>query len=245
MKWIFAAFILLHPVSLTFSAEVSSSIPVEDRVLVEFLFKYLCYKDTFAYVLFGNKPMSMASEMRGESSDFELELAWKTWKKYSHLFDIKDFAFFTKSDEEWFSIFLINKKRCLEVIEENISLFQERLEFKSNPLEILDRVIQSDDIGAIGLNHSHTLLGILLGFGSKNSIGFERYHSNGPKIVPEASLSHIENLEFPVFIPLFISFSDQETNKLVDSYKKQRKEILDFLTEENVLETCLKRLTEH
>lgn len=175
LKWIIAAFFLIQSISLIALAEIPLAIPKEDRAQLEALFKYLCYKNTFAYVLFGTKPMSMTSEMKGKHSDFELELAWKTWEKYSHLFDIKDFEFFTNSNEDWFSIFIINKKRGLQVIEENLSLFHDRLGCQSSPAEILKKIVKGEDVGNIGLNYSHTLLDVLFGFGTKNAIGFERY----------------------------------------------------------------------
>ncbi len=179
------------------SFQCLSQIPNQDKESIEKLLSYLLFDEGFAYVLFGSKPLSTIGHDKTTPTSykelyphpmFELEAWWKIWEKYSHFFPTKDYLFFSQETDNWFEVFLMNKSNCLKVIEENLPLFRERINHNLGPAEILDHLVSSPDIFRVGLNKSQGLLGILLGYGKKNSIGFENYFSkNRRTLLPEPS----------------------------------------------------------
>lgn len=241
------------------TTEVSklSRIPEEDRARIEKLLSYLVWEETFAYVLFGNKPMAVCDQDKirspyyleiDPSPSYELESLWETWKKYAHLFPMSEFIFLTEGNDKYFEVYLLNKSNCLKVIENNLVLFQEKTGCNFNTVEMFDYIVTNsgNDIYKNSLNKSQGLYGILLGFGKENSIGFENYFcinkSRGP--LPPETGQHIDH-EDPILphIPFFASFSAEETQNLVTDYRRQRQEILKIYSNKDFLETTIDQLT--
>jgi len=223
----------------------------DDQVAVESFLSYLFVDEGFSYVLFGSKPMATTaykknitptSQEMAQHPMFKLESWWKKWEKYNHLLCTNDYYFFCQDSEEWFEVFFLKKSRCLQVIADNLSLFRLKIEKNLSPSEILEHILSSDEIFTDGLQGSQALFGLLLGYGRKNSIGFEKYYSKEKRayfLFPKASyeVAPVETSEF--IVPCFTSFSNRETKKLLGSYNKQRKEILHLFAEGNCLEIVL------
>jgi hypothetical protein len=233
-----------------------SQIPEEDRVRIEKLFSFLIWDETFAYVLFGNKPMSVCDQDKirspyyleiDPSPVYELESLWNTWQKYAYLFPMNEFIFLTEGNDKYFQIYLLNKTNCLKAIKNNLVLFQEKKDCNLNEFEMFDYIVTHARNGLYknSLNKSQGLYGILLGFGTENSLGFENYYS----VKREPSLNstaHIDTQD-PVqpSIPFFASFSAEETKKLIADYQQQRQEILKIYSDKDFLEITINQLTMH
>jgi hypothetical protein len=168
--------------------EKMNLIDPKDLSLLEDLFRRLFNSNSFAYTLFGPKPMTFngwnLAYYDGCSTkhvkicrmiDF---LGWKTWQKYSYLFPSKNFYFTTPKfvdTSKHFSYVIFNKKRCEEIITKYLSAFQENTETKKTIQEILDSVCSSSFFEIYKNKKGHiTCLGLLLGYGEQNSQACER-----------------------------------------------------------------------
>jgi hypothetical protein len=154
---------------------------------LELFFANLVNENNFAYTLFGNKPCSIETyvdffENPLSSNLFEsinLENGWECWQNYRHLFPSENFILsqFHRNHglEKFNTLILINKKATLEVIQKNLQTFQELLEISLSANEILNRISSKNNEEFLAqIMDKSQLFGILLGYGSKNSWGFER-----------------------------------------------------------------------
>lgn len=236
-----------------------SQISQEDSEAIEKLLSYLFLDEGFSYVLFGSKPMSMIGHDKNTPASyqelyphplFELESWWQTWEKYSHLFPMKEFFLFAQNGDEWFEVCLINKSNALTVIEKNLPLFRDKIDANFSSREILEHIVSSHNVFRDGLNKSHALLGLLLGYGKQNAVGFEKYFSKNRKLhflsfAPRnsAEIMHLEMDELA--IPSFSSFSNKETFQIVKTYNQERDRIIEIYSKGDFLETTLSGLASH
>jgi hypothetical protein len=236
-----------------------SRIPEEDRARIEKLFSYLVWYETFAYVLFGNKPMSVGDQLKIRRPPYyieinpspelatvhELESLWETWEKYTHLFPMSEFIFLTEGNDKYFELHLLNKSNCLKIIEKNLGLFQKKTGRTLNAVEMFDYIVTNanGNLYKNGLNKSQGLYGILLGFGTENALGFEKYCSvRTPLLLNTRGHRDITDPVLPK-IPSFASFSAEETQNLIADYSRQRQEILKIYSNKDFLETTINQLT--
>lgn len=231
-----------------------SQIPEQDRDRIEKLFFYLLINEGFAYVLFGSKPMSIIGHDKTTPASykdlyphpmFELESWWKTWEKYCHLFPMKDYLLFAQDDEEWFQVLFINKISSLKIIEENHSFFKEKIGQNLAVTEMFEHIFDSTDFFNCGLNKSHALFGLLLGYGKENSKGFERYSLRTKRsdvVSPRGSNEIVPTEENEFMVPCFASFSDRETWRMMKKYHRERDMIINIYSKGNFLEITLNKL---
>lgn len=140
----------------------------------------------------------------------------------------------------------LNKPSCLKAIEKNISLFSKTLGIMLQPAEILEHIVSNSDLFKEGLCGSQALLGLFLGYGKENAIGFEKHFASKRKLfraIPMNSLefSYLQNEG--LMLPAFASFSNKETRKIMRNYKNERKKIINIYSHGNFLELTLKRLS--
>lgn len=151
-------------------------IPDSEQRDLERFFQFLITRETLGYTLFGDKPISCATYLSLENSDgtnttkyLILEKGWQAWLRNRSLISEKHFALKRKSSEKILSIYLINKKKTLEMISENLDEF--RFLGSMDPQEILEKICseetQNNPIKTV------SLLGIFFGYGKKNSQSFE------------------------------------------------------------------------
>ena len=197
------------------SHTILQSIPEKDREVLDSFFQFLLSKDTFAYTLFGKKPMSVTPYIQVTSgatgiiyqrgiyhpSDyFTLEKGWELWKNYGALFPSDEFVLKECKEDELVTIFLINKSQVLNTISENLNTFEEILDRQIRPQDFLQQLCDPHQDIMESLNDSSSLLGILLGYGKTNAMLFER-KSNilthlVEKMTPPFSSRHdVENLQ--------------------------------------------------
>lgn len=229
-------------------------IPKEDREKIEQFLSYLIFDEGFVYTLFGSKPMSTIGHDTTTPLSykelyphplFELESWWQIWEKYSHLFPLRGYLLFSQNKEGWFEIFFINKSNFLSTIKDNHSLFVNKLGLNLPPIEILEYVVSKPNLFKDGLHQSQALLGLLLGYGKDNSIGFEKYFSKKrqsylPTPRSTSEMLDVENCE--LMIPCFSSFSNKETWNILKQYTKERDEIIRIYSNGDFLEITLNKL---
>lgn len=168
------------------------SIPFDDRVALERFFKRLFFHGDFAYTLFGQKPMGSIDynmdllrlpRLYQEHQEHLLLMAldnkdWKIWEKYQILFPMKTFALIKIEKATCFGFLLVHKKQSLEVIKENLALFQSIAGEQLGPKKLLQMLCNGQFSysypGAVPLADYYKALGFLYGYGHQNVQFFAR-----------------------------------------------------------------------
>lgn len=159
-------------------------IPEKDRQELDAFFQLLLHQDSFAYTLFGSKPMSVCCyiskpilfTLYHPKESLALEKGWETWKRYfpyfpSDHFVLKRLNFKNRLGR---SIYLIHKKHALQVIKNYLGIFQKVLGHSIDPKQLVERLCDpNEDIDETLQEHTN-LLGILFGYGKANAMDYER-----------------------------------------------------------------------
>lgn len=172
--------------------EAIRDIPPEQRARLEAFFSRLVRNSGAAYTLFGPKPWSVECfphwpttfntfRLYNPGESLALQLGWETWKQYQHLFSNDTYSIHCvplgHPLVDCSYIVVINKPATLQVIQRHLSQFQKRVETDATPNELLAKIVSSEE--ALSKCIDSELLGILLGYGSQNSQGFDRRHQIG------------------------------------------------------------------
>lgn len=187
-----------HKIEFIDTLTTINLIPEKDKKVIKVLFKYLFDEQTFAYSLYGDKPMTFCDvsfknnfltdlsktlpldqfcqaflEIYCEPSSL-IEERWKIWNNYQNQFRISKYILLEKSMGKRTRIFFINKKAFENVVNDNLDLFQKIIDPKITAGELL-RQFQLDNTNVFEILHNHEgLLGILLGFGRHNATLFQK-----------------------------------------------------------------------
>jgi hypothetical protein len=264
---------------------ILTKLPSKDRKNLEKFFRSAFVFDHFGYVLFGNKPMAISSYVphffyidNGKiffsfsyfaPSNLKNKKNYEIWLKYQKLFPLKKYILKTEQNP-WIKnsrfILLINKKKFVQTIENNISDFDSVFNKETAPFSLLEQAKQQNLLKDILLSHD-ALIGMLLGYGKNNSWKYyERYNNNKKHplvyVWQDDSLQNeiLSRLNKPtikhlldiysldlnfILLPSFVAdISSQETKLLKNNYHQIRKHILDYYTDRDFLETTLEHLTE-
>lgn len=256
------------------------AIPLKDRSRLEAFFRILMLKEGGGYVLFGSKPaafttfsipqnpsLGLYQILKYEHENMLIKEGWTTWEKYSDLFRSEQFVLKgQRINKDQFEVFLINKKRFKETIDINLKEFQSILGNEIFSSDLLERYLTNDQSLFHHVHEHHALLGMLLGFGVRNSrmfhettqLRFEDPNAFGrhplkkiqlpSKIFCQHSLksvfkekNHRKCYKF-LYLPYFLADTNsEETKKLQDQYRKQQREIHQVYSEGNFLEITLKK----
>jgi hypothetical protein len=251
--------------------------PLEDRLALEAFFRILILQEGGAYVLFGDKPMaftgyfyscepnfSSKQRYRYYSENQTLSEGWKIWKKYQNTFCSKHFVLECKPlDHNRSEICLIHKPHFKDIAQKHWSFFQSILGEKATPITLITQYESSDAALFHLLKQHHALLGILLGFGTKNAWLFHEHldemneDPNRMQIIPfkhvsERSVAHSlegifqeNNYRQPykfLWLPFFLADrKTHETQVLRRKYLKQRQEIHRHYSHGDFLEVTLRK----
>ncbi len=160
----------------------------QDLIILKDFFQGLFFSDSFAYTLFGPKPMADVGSFL-DSIDISLNekekwqtvinfVGWKTWQRYAHLFPSSHFCFLeatTSHSPNFFSLILINKERCRVVIEHYLPTFQTCFGHQKTVDELLQMVCSPDFLTVYNKKEGFGFcVGLLFGYGKRNSQAFER-----------------------------------------------------------------------
>jgi hypothetical protein len=185
-----------------------------------------------------------------------MKKGYELHKKYQPLFQSKNFIFVFQETDDYTEIALVNRKHFIKAVARATEEFQGILGVEVSGESILDQFIQEKEILGKPLQQNHALLGILLGYGKKNSSNFQRkleilksqreFHlcdKNG-QIVPSSGFNSLDEeldsldkrlvplwepqLEFSLIdLPAFmVDPNDLETHRIRKKYVKQRKKII-------------------
>lgn len=160
----------------------------EEKQELEYLFRHLMFHSSFAYVLFGDKPMSFENFIRTEKvwkhfmfsfTSFEQGLdyykcqkGWEIWEKYKHLFPLSKFILAQQDSADLSGctdIVLIHKDNFLKMMNRCSQDFKSVLGENFNPTEVLNCLSTPVYTLHRKLKRHSALLGILLGYGRENA----------------------------------------------------------------------------
>ena len=159
-----------------------------DYAILDQFFKMAFILEEYGYVLEGSKPISLRNFLSPEdfpiTKDFkqdEIELknsllvreAITVWNKLygdQNNFALKAKPLDNRATFPNLELSFINIPKLRQVIEKNIDLFHYVLGPTLTTESLIDRIISSDESLAKILNYDLPLIGIVLGFGSHNSI---------------------------------------------------------------------------
>lgn len=170
---------------------------------------YLFCKQDLGYALIGAKPMSISIEMLPN------QLALNTPCFPYTLCNSKDFLFRVwKESPTTMTIALIHRKMFCKTYETHKSLFHKILGTLSAE-DFLHQIATSEKSFFTIIKDNETLLGILLGFGKKNSLLFARYSElfpNRPFLLPPNIYFYLHAKNRPITIPkLLLPYHPFET----------------------------------
>lgn len=264
-------------------SDVLKLLPEEDHASLDALFRRLLLKDHFAYALFGDKAIAISGYFSYNNHNFSLgHLAvslnksnikirngCNIWKKYNHLFQLKSHLLLIEEELEdnvW--IVIINKRNFLKTFNQYSSLFRRVLGKNITGEALLKQIEIKGILKKEALNDNEELLGLLLGFGKKNSYLYQR-HEEIRNVQNQVSISllkktskqsfedELEDIEARLLLfddPVRTSFcfmnypyfradrNDPETQELLEKYICQRKKITKLYRKGKFLETTLQKL---
>ncbi len=279
-RYLFALISLLSifygctPQKKTFSKEQSAKINA--------FFLELLIDHQGAYTLLGSKPMTIESLFSSEEYeeslqyveshperlsfviDRRLEEGWKEWKKNSKYFPSSNYILAEIPFKDSRNLVFVNVQEVLTIFRENYEDFRQIAGMDFDPQQKICELRDGKyEFWALILNN-YVSLGILLGYGNKNSHFFENYMHTGGLDVFEAS-EKMDPRSFggspdllsdprfraaecylegrPFYIPIFVAIDPVESEILVDRYKKEREQIRQHYQAKDFLDTTLSSYT--
>lgn len=136
--------------------------------------------DDFSYTLFGDKPMSFSGiDKPNTSSETDpLSIGYRqvldVFRKYRSKFLNKNYIFVLNEDSNGTFVYFINKSAFTNTIKTNIDIFVKEFGHNFNIAKFLEEVMKEEKFFLEIIHHHEGVLGILLGYGRRNSMLFQR-----------------------------------------------------------------------
>jgi len=292
------SFLILCIFASCFSEEESknsffdSSLTDAEKVGLEVTLRHLFTFHEFAYTLFFDKPASFSFlpaptvdifpyerlYFLGEDVEFVsipllnpgIALSIEPWKKIKSNLHIPKYLFLeddTSFGEE--TIFFINKKAFLEVVNLNLNIFKRELGSGITAQELLRQIESREKNVMTALKFNEELLGIILGYGQHNASLFKRrnylihlkngifldeaeqinnkldYFERKLTFEPHFSMDILGSFFLSVVMPVsFACDKDHKpTRELIKKYHAQRSKLTKIYTREDWLKIVLAKLT--
>jgi hypothetical protein len=186
-------FLFILFTSFLFSEDVSISVETErEYIVLENFFRFAINEVEFFYVLEGDKPIFIhgfrpldqfpfGKELSKNEREFEQTLLMREaipfWKKRCSSQKKYVLKTITEKESGFELILFVNLPKLQQVIEENIYLFRYILSPTLDPKVLTQKIAYSNQsLGEI-LQYNSMLVGIVLGFGTHNSILCGRHES--------------------------------------------------------------------
>ncbi len=168
-----------------FETEVCLS--AEETAILESFFNTMVRQSEGGYVLYEKKPMcthgyriknSFFGEYDSHRDSVSLREGAAVWKKFFqgkesqviiHIYDQPDFLC-----NEWVHVLFINKRLFCQKVQENLALFQYVLGPNITPITLLESFLAPGSSLNDVLKGDKVLTGILLGYGTQNSLYVSR-----------------------------------------------------------------------
>jgi hypothetical protein len=249
------------------------SLSANELSTLETFFRTLLGESQGGYVLYGNKPICVEGfPIREEGTVFlekwihifstKLKKGALLWKKLGLNKYCKDYILFVYEKpvfDKWVDFVLINKQEFYRVVQDNLPLFQYVLGPKVTPSELLIKMADSKETFHSVLRDDRVLIGILLGYGTENSLygsrseniqdtssapsfGFTTLNEEISWLKERQSVSISLGEEKIPSLPRFSYYENRETKLLIDGYKRTQKRISELLKSEHFLEDILSKL---
>jgi len=163
------------------------SLSSEDKLCLESFFRTMFINSEGGFVLAGSKPVCMEGILSPDKINarqigtkphrrsVDLYEGYRVWKKHFESIPSEKLIICCKdhSDQlysDWIHLMWINPQKLIEVVHNNLSVFQYVLGPQVTPTDFLNYLIDpSQDVP-----HDYTLTGIFLGFGSQNALYYRR-----------------------------------------------------------------------
>ncbi len=167
--------------------ELLRTLPEDDVMALDLFFHQLFASDSFAYTLFGDKPMAVVDCMPLMQLQFHpsknglrylaiMHRGIKVWKKYQHLFPLNRFSFigYEKPDYSVFGLALFDRDKVHNLYQQHSDLFDPIFGGEEGITRALQMSLEEWNETCKNMPAYHTCIGLLLGFGVNNSQTFGR-----------------------------------------------------------------------
>jgi hypothetical protein len=250
--------------------KMSDQLSAEEKAWMEPFFRGIMLQNQAIYTLCGSKPMTMITlELESESQsalkskklkdrivmeDYQLLRRWEYWEQVKLKLRLQRYAFFKKKDSEdakSATIYFADVTKVALVLQEHYDTFKAKTGLEFDPLRESLRIEQGSEFWDKAFDHP-ALLGILLGYGVKNSFCFLWIYGD----LPERHQQLSESLLFQfsdkpiggkatfdtLSLPIFASFSQGE-DEVIEKYKREREIIKAAYEDKDFLTLTLEKLT--
>jgi hypothetical protein len=271
-------FLLIFSLLLPFSSKAGiDQIPKAGLVEIKSLFDYLCCEHDFSYVIFGSKPMALADiclettdvpvhrQFRAQMLIIQTKERLNAWYKYKNELKLNDFILLDKEEDlfDCLVFILIHKAHMLSLLQSHEVIFKEILGDSFSPKTFLDKIEKRNISLAQAIHNHYGLLGIMLGYGVRNSMLFQERLTILKELAKCKHLLSKDNElekrfrkldaqfqdfsefeEFPLLRPLYFGadLSHPETIALKSRYKQDRQKIEELMKKPHFMDRVLKRL---
>jgi len=189
MKKIITSFVLVLLGILNFSL-FAYELSIEDQIIFEKFFRTLFEHSEGGYVLYGKKPVCINGYHAKEhffpgSPRYEHMVYFKEgmrlWKTLdlpkNNTFILHDYDINDSLAKAYIHLLFIHREHFLKTVQENISLFQYVLGPELTPELLLQKLTDPKIPFHTTLKNDKVLIGIILGFGTQNSLFGSRYEN--------------------------------------------------------------------
>lgn len=160
----------------------------EDRLVIDVFFRNLFTTSSAGYVLFGDKPVFL-STIPGEDYVFpgtdrhrlviEAVEALTVINKLNYNTGEQNYFICCKSKKDFdrhrdFELLIVNKPALLKVLNKNLVLFQYKFGARVSPDVLQENILSPNKTFFSAYNGKLSLIGILLGYGTHNSLLYDR-----------------------------------------------------------------------
>lgn len=247
----------------------TTKLNAEDKAWMEPFFKGIMLQNHAIYTLCGSKPMTMIEigeeghshdqlskkdkKNRIVFEDYHLLQNWEHWEKAKSRFPLNRYAFFKRADStdsKQATIYFVDLTKVALVLQENYTTFKREIGLDFDPLREALAIEQGSEFWDRTFANP-ALLGLLLGYGMKNSFCFQWKYCD----LSEARERLAESLLFRfsdkpqggkanfdrLSLPIFASFSEGE-DEVVEKYKREREVIRAMYEDKDFLTVTLQKL---
>lgn len=242
---------------------------------MEKFFKDIMLDESAIYTLCGSKPMTtidihyhsdeevmawfnqLPEEQKKNSvviEDYDLPGNWDKWEKIRERFPMSRYLFFKRTnpkDPKFASLYFVDVAKVALTLQENYAIFERETNLKFNPLEVAVAMEKWPEFWDKVFGNS-TLIGLLYGFGLKNSSSFKWKYGDHSETCDgfcqslksyfsdEPAYGRLTVSQFP--LPIFASFSEGK-DEVIEKYKKEREAIRREYRGKDFLNLTLQKLT--
>lgn len=172
----------MHLYLIIFMLITFPAFSIEQEKVLETFFRTLISDSEAGFVIYGTKPVcimgfSIEDKFNGENElhrmDVDLFEGVKVWKELKPQNDNLIIHVYEEPDSlvpQYKHLLVINRGLFLDIVQKNLPLFQSILGPEVTPSSLLKELLQPNSTWHASLKDSKVLIGILLGFGTNNSI---------------------------------------------------------------------------